>query len=111
MVLLLRSCTSTTFERTAAIVPATATPALAAPLRACGAFDGLTVDDLKLLLLDFVVGLFVESATERLPCGVPDGAALFFVVFVVLLFVFLGLELLAAATGFLSVLTVVSASV
>lgn len=39
----------------------------------------------------------------------PDGAALFFVV-LVLLFVFLGFVLVAAAAGFLSVLALVSAS-
>jgi hypothetical protein len=74
VVLLLRSCTSTTFERTALIelavaTPAAATPATATPavLRALGAFDGLTVEDFNPLELDFVDGLLFASATERLP--------------------------------------------
>jgi hypothetical protein len=74
VVLLLRSCTSTTFERTAVIEPAVATPAAATPatatpavLRALGAFEGLTVEDFSALAFAFVVGLLFASATERLP--------------------------------------------
>jgi hypothetical protein len=46
----------------------------------------LTLDDFKALVLDFVDGLLLASATERLPWGVPDGATIFFVVFAVLVF-------------------------
>ena len=69
VVLLLRSCTSTTFERTALIEPAATTPAAATPavVLARVAVEGLTLDDFKALELAFVEGLFVASATERLP--------------------------------------------
>ena len=100
-VLLPRSCTSTTFERTALIPPVlvlapalataptpAATPvAAAALLRARGAFEGLTVVALKLLLVALPVGVFAASATERLPCGVPE-APTFFFVFLALFVVF-----------------------
>jgi hypothetical protein len=107
VVLLLRSCTSTTFERTALIEPAATTPAAATPavVRARVAVEGLTLDDFKALELDFVEGLFVASATERLPWGVPEGATTFLVVFLLLVF-FLALVLLGeVAAGFLAALS------
>jgi len=106
VVLLLRSCTSTTFERTALIEPAATTPTAAIPavLRARGAFEGLTFDDFNAPALDLVEGLFVASATERLPWGVPDGTVTFWVAFVLFVF-FLALVLLAVAAGFFTVLS------
>jgi hypothetical protein len=106
VVLLLRSCTSTTFERTALIEPAAA-PAAATPavVRARVDFEGLALEDFKALVLDFVEGLLAASATERLPWGVPDGATTFLVVFELLVF-FLALVLLAVvAAGFLTALS------
>jgi hypothetical protein len=50
------------------------------------------------------------SATERLPCGVPDGATTFLVVFVLLVF-FLALALPVVAAGFLAVLSTGAAAV
>ena len=106
VVLLLRSCTKTTFERTALIDPAAATPA---PLRAAGAFEGFTVEDFKPLELDLVEGLFEASATERLPCGVPEGATTFLVFFALVFF--LVFALLVVATGFLTVVSAASVAV
>lgn len=111
VVLLLRSCTSTTFERTALIEPAVA-PAAATPavVLARVAFEGLVVEDFKALVLDFVEGLLVASAAERLPWGVPAGATTFLVVFVLLVF-FLALVVAVVTTGFLAALFAGAATV